>query len=84
MPHPLGTYLRSRREALGLSRPALAARAGINPATVAMTEEWSLPTEPTLLALCDALGVDTALAWLLWRQSSEAERRRFAVPRPVV
>lgn len=84
MPTELGTYLRRRREALGLTRPQLAERVGVSIGTIAATESYTLPSEPTLLGLCAALSVDTGLAWLLWRQSSEAERRRFAVPRPVL
>lgn len=37
-PHSVGQQLRARREALDLSQPALAQRAGIDPSTVSATE----------------------------------------------
>lgn len=58
----VGSRIRSRRDALGLTQEELAARAGIHSETLSRVERGRMqPTLTLLLALAEALGATTSV-----------------------
>lgn len=59
--HKLGTWVRSRRKAMGITLPALAGRSGVQKSTISKLENGiGNPSLSTLLALAAALKISVA------------------------